>query len=101
METGFSWDTGLARKLNEDSVFCGTFKISTHVEQVSAGLFAVADGMGGHSAGEIASNIAIKTFCSEVMSGLLEHSPESPLTILSDAFSKANNSVLLASREKS
>ncbi len=101
METGYSWDTGLARKLNEDSVFCGTFEISTHAEKVSAGLFAVADGMGGHSAGEIASNIAIKSFCTEVMAGLLDQSPASPLTILSDAFSKANNSVLAASREKS
>lgn len=101
METGYSWDTGLARKLNEDSVFCSTFEISTHAAKVSAGLFAVADGMGGHSAGEVASNIAIKSFCSGVMAGLLELSPAPPLAILSDAFSKANSSVLAASREKS
>jgi len=101
LETGYSWDTGLARKLNEDSIFCGTFDISTHTEKVSAGLFAVADGMGGHSAGEIASSIAIKTFCPEVISGLLGQSPASPLAIMSDAFSKANSLILAASREKS
>ena len=101
METGYSWDMGLTRKLNEDSIFCGTFDINTHLEKISAGLFAVADGMGGHSAGEIASSLAIKNFCSEVMAGLLERSAASPLTTLSDAFSRANNSVLAASREKS
>ena len=101
METGYSWDTGLTRKLNEDSIFCGTFDISTHVDRISAGLFAVADGMGGHSAGEIASSLAIRTFCPEVTAGLLVQSPPSPLTIMSGAFSKANNAILTASREKS
>lgn len=101
METGYSWDTGLVRKLNEDSIFCSTFDISTHLEKVSAGLFAVADGMGGHNAGEIASSLAIKTFCPEVMAGLLEQSPASPLTIMSDAFRKANSLILAASKEKS
>ena len=101
METGYSWDTGLARKLNEDSIFYGTFDISTHLEKISAGLFAVADGMGGHSAGEIASSLAIKTFCPEVIAGLLGQSPVSPLAIMSDAFSKANGLILAASREKS
>ncbi len=101
METGYSWDTGLSRKLNEDSIFCGVFEISTHLEKLSAGLFAVADGMGGHNAGEIASSLAIKTFCPEVMAGLLGQSPASPLAIMSGAFIKANSLILAASREKS
>ena len=37
---------GLQRKINEDSIF---------VVGPSAGLWAVADGMGGHDAGEVAS----------------------------------------------
>lgn len=44
-------DTGLVRKDNEDN----------YLTSAERGLFVVADGMGGHEAGEVASAIAIKT----------------------------------------
>jgi serine/threonine protein phosphatase PrpC len=94
LETGYSWDTGLLRGLNEDSILCTTFDLRTHLGVISAGLFAVADGMGGHNAGEIASDIAIRTIQAECISGLLAKCPAPPLSILADAFNKANNNVL-------
>jgi serine/threonine protein phosphatase PrpC len=94
LETGYSWETGLLRELNEDSILCTSFELRTHLGSISAGLFAVADGMGGHSAGEIASDLATRTLHAECISGLLAQSPAPPLSILASAFEKANSNVL-------
>jgi serine/threonine protein phosphatase PrpC len=59
----------------------------------------VADGMGGHSAGEIASDLAIRTLQAECVSGLLARSATSPLSVLAAAFKKANRKVLDSATE--
>ena len=43
---------GLRRKINEDSVFADSER----------GLWAIADGMGGHEAGEVASTMVTDAF---------------------------------------
>jgi protein phosphatase len=58
-------------------------------------LYVVADGMGGHDGGEVASALAVRTIC-EVARATEEDCPdgeEALEQLLHDAFQKANNTV--------
>ena len=55
-------DVGLKREHNEDSVAYIIPK-DEHILASKGALFIVADGMGGHAAGEVASEIAVNTVC--------------------------------------
>ena len=54
-------DVGMVRNLNEDSLL--TIKIDKYLasQPHPLGIYVVADGMGGHSAGEVASGIIVDT----------------------------------------
>ncbi|MBK7454479.1 MAG: serine/threonine-protein phosphatase [Anaerolineales bacterium] len=51
---------GKQRDHNEDSVLALTSIISGSAESIPFGLYIVADGMGGHQFGEVASNAAVR-----------------------------------------
>ncbi len=51
---------GKQRDHNEDSVLALTSTMSGSAESIPFGLYIVADGMGGHQFGEVASNAAIR-----------------------------------------
>lgn len=63
---------GHRRKLNEDAV----------LDCSKQGLWAVADGMGGHEAGEVASALVVETLEQFAEDGSIEHRIDSVLTAL-------------------
>lgn len=95
---GHRTDVGEERPLNEDSLLA--LGISAVFRSVNApvGLFAVADGMGGHEAGDVASRLAIQTIAQQATSDVLlpasigEPLPD-PRQWLTVAMSTANRAV--------
>jgi hypothetical protein len=70
-------DVGLVRPGNEDAFFVAP-------EQ---GLLVVADGLGGHAAGEVASALAIESICATVGNHKEQHEP---VALLDLAFAEAD-----------
>lgn len=58
---------GKQRELNEDSLLAITSTLAGNSGNIPFGLYVVADGMGGHQFGEVASNAAIRTVAGYVM----------------------------------
>jgi PPM family protein phosphatase len=81
-------DVGLCRDLNEDSWAWARMNDGTH-------LFVVADGMGGHASGEVASSLAARTICRIARERIQGGTPavEELENILDAAFQAANNTV--------
>ncbi len=81
-------DVGLARQLNEDN--WGWTSLGRNGE-----LYIVADGMGGHDGGEVASHIAVTTMrrIARDREGALEEGRERIESMLHEAFTRANNAV--------
>lgn len=57
---------GKQREHNEDSVLAITVTLAGKTANVPFGLYMVADGMGGHQFGEVASNAAIRVIAGQI-----------------------------------
>jgi len=62
---------GMVRELDEDSLLALDLRTVQNSNGRSWGLFIVADGMGGHAAGEVASGLAIRGATEVVLSAYL------------------------------
>ncbi len=73
---------GKQRDLNEDSLLAVTYTMAGNGGNTPFGLYMVADGMGGHQFGEIASNTAIRTVAGSILKKfqplLFNLKPEAP-----------------------
>lgn len=91
METYCQTDVGLKRNSNQDFVYASDQKVGR-----LPSLLIVADGMGGHAAGDLASRVCVETAVSSIEgSGQTETIP-----ILAEAVQKANRAVLKKAAEK-
>jgi serine/threonine protein phosphatase PrpC len=68
---GQSTDVGQERSLNEDSLLALTAPPAHRSTDTEVGVFAVADGMGGHAAGDVASRVAVETIQQHTASEIL------------------------------
>jgi serine/threonine protein phosphatase PrpC len=64
-------DVGRVRSINQDSLFSLITTLPREGSDLAMGLFIVADGMGGHHGGEIASRLAISTVAQHILAELV------------------------------
>src|SRR5678816_446578 len=77
-------DVGMVRSGNEDSFFAHATK--------QGGLFIVADGMGGHAAGEVASEMAVQIVSRE-LGDLHQLTGSEPRIRVADSIKNANRAI--------
>jgi serine/threonine protein phosphatase PrpC len=101
-------DPGQVRELDEDSLFVLTLA-PTYQSRTgpSLGLFAVADGMGGHAGGEVASKMALQVLVERVLQTMVLSEisgelvlEEDILALLRQATIAANDDVYLARKKR-
>ncbi len=104
LEIGTGWDVGIKRKQqpNEDSMVAMQGTCIYNNALAPFGLLVVADGMGGHAAGQDASYLAVQAMLQWVMphiAGVNAMSDELLAQLLVDGVRKANLAVYQRGRE--
>ena len=98
---GYNSDAGLERALDEDAMLALTFApMFESVSRPALGLYVVADGMGGHDSGEVASRLAIEGLADTITRRLFLPEltgepvlPESPRALLQEAIEAINTKI--------
>jgi len=84
--SGHRSDKGLVRENNEDALYVND----------KLGVYVLADGMGGHEGGEIASNIAVNTVARILSSSIMVPQRKNLEDTISNALHKANDEIILS-----
>jgi serine/threonine protein phosphatase PrpC len=108
LSVGYASDVG-QRDLDEDSLCVFTLSgVYESVADPTLGLFIVADGMGGHEGGEVASKLAVQIIADRLIQSVLlrrftgEEQPlgEAVRAHVTDAISEANEQVRRLAQER-
>ncbi len=99
---GCAQSIGLQRDHNEDALYMLTTTLASDTRNIVFGLYIVADGMGGHQHGEVASALAIRAMSSHIVRNiytpLLAVTPpeqdQSILEIMQTGVLEANQTIL-------
>ena len=83
-------DVGKKRSMNQDFFYCNENNVGSFHN-----LLIVADGMGGHKAGDQASKLCVKSIVETIEQS--EHT--TPVSIFEEAVNNANKSIYDAARE--
>jgi serine/threonine protein phosphatase PrpC len=78
---GCAQSIGRQREHNEDSIFALSTTIGGEKSAPPLGLFIIADGMGGHQYGEVASSMAIRTVASYILKRFQESLVDSTISM--------------------
>ena len=92
MKTFSKTDIGMVREVNQDYVFVSDLPVGN-----LPNLFVVADGMGGHKAGEFASRFTVEV----VKEALAQSSEEGPEAMIRQAITSANRKLLETANQDS
>ncbi len=68
--SGCGHSVGKQRDHNEDALFSLTTNLIAGESQIPFGLYIIADGMGGHQYGELASGVAARTMAASVVNNI-------------------------------
>jgi len=82
--SGHKSDKGLVRENNEDALYVND----------KVGVYVLADGMGGHEGGEIASNIAVNTVARILSNSILIPQKKTLQNIIHNALYTANDAII-------
>lgn len=94
MGYGLKSDIGQIRKINQDTCLAKNFKYNNQ----SIHVFAVADGLGGHSAGEVASQYIIK-YIEDNIVDIFENINENNLNVFIDKMNESMREFSLKNTE--